>query len=411
MYEYFCFDCNAVYSPGEIENELLYLCPKCGSLKENEPLRGVLLIRYDYDSLKKKISKENFLRLTPGRIWDYPELLPLKHDCARFHPERIALSAAPVHERTYNGKKLMLFDDTGNPTLSYKDRATTLVALKALEMGIAEIAAASTGNAGSSLAGIGARMGIKTHLFCPARIPEGKRLQIQAFGAQLYLVDGSYDDAFDTSLDISRKKRWYNRNTAYNPLTIEGKKSSVFDMFIQLGGKLPDQIYVPTGDGVIIGGIYRGCIDLLQLGWIEKLPQLIAVQSSAGDALKRFIDEGKFEFVPANTAADSISAGAPRNLYHAAQAVRSTSGTVIAVDDEKIFEAQKIAAREFGILIEPAAAASFAGYLKFAEENPDDKLIPMLMFTGNGLKDLAALRQWNPELKPRSKEEWNAYFE
>ena len=107
----------------------------------------------------------------------------------------------------------------------------------------------------------------------------GKRIQIQSFGANIYLVKGDYDQAFDLCLEISKAKGWYNRNTAYNPLTIEGKKSAAYDMFISLKGNLPDYIFIPVGDGVIISGIYKGIWELKQLGWIKEIPKLIAVQA------------------------------------------------------------------------------------------------------------------------------------
>lgn len=404
-YHYTCFDCNAVYSAQQVESELLYLCPACGACEKNMPLKGVLLIAYDTDYIAKYITRERLLALPAGKFWLYPEIWPLLKAPDTALLNRIALSGSPVQQRVYEGKIISLFDDTGNPTLSYKDRATSLVAAKALELGITEIAAASTGNAGSSLAGICARLGIATHLFCPARIPAGKRLQIQSFGAKLYLVDGSYDDAFDLSLEVSTAKRWYNRNTAYNPLTIEGKKSSAFDMYIAGKGIVPDTVFVPTGDGVIISGIYKGFADLLAAGLIEKLPRLIAVQAEGSDAVCRYHATGSFEFIPAETKADSISAGAPRNCYMAAHAVRVSNGACVAVSDDEIAAAQKIAAREFGVLIEPAAAASLAGYKKYLQQNGDAGNA-MLMFTGNGLKDIAALEQWNALPGKQTVENW-----
>ena len=260
--------------------------------------------------------------------------------------------------------------------------------MKALQLGIKEISAASTGNAGSSLAGICARLGIKSHIFVPEKIPMGKRIQIQSFGANIYLVKGDYDQAFDLCLEISKAKGWYNRNTAFNPLTIEGKKSAAFDMFISLKGKMPDYIFVSVGDGVIISGIYKGLWELKQLGWINKIPKLIAVQASGSDALVRYIKTKKFVYKPAQTIADSIHAGAPRNLYMAADAVTNTNGLAVSVTDSEIIDAQRKSAKEFGILIEPAAAASFAGYLKLIRTNSiSPKAKSLLMFTGNGLKD------------------------
>ncbi|NOX18256.1 MAG: pyridoxal-phosphate dependent enzyme [Chlorobi bacterium] len=308
----------------------------------------------------------------------------------------MALSAAPVLEYEYGGNKILLMDETRNPTFSFKDRASSLVALKAIQLGVTEIAAASTGNAGSSMAGIAARLGLKAKIYVPKNIPDAKRIQIQAFGAELIIVDGDYDYAFDVCLEESKKQKLYNRNTAYNPLTIEGKKSAAFDIFISLHGILPDNIFVPAGDGVIIAGIYKGFWELQKLGWIEKPPKLIAAQAEGSDAIVRFVNTGKFEYIPANTIADSISAGAPRNLYLADEAAKNTNGSALSVTDEEILSAQKEIAGNFGVLAEPSSAAAFAVYKKFSDENPAAaEENNLLLITGSGLKDIAALERWN----------------
>jgi threonine synthase len=178
-------------------------------------------------------------------------------------------------------------------------------------------------------------------------------------------------------------------------------------MFISLKGNLPDYIFIPVGDGVIISGIYKGLWELKQLGWIEKLPKLIAVQAKGSDALIRFMKQGKFVYKSANTIADSIHAGAPRNLYMAADSVFNTNGLAITVTDSEIIHAQKKSAKEFGLLIEPAAAASFAGYLKsYMNRIISPKSKSLLMFTGNGLKDQRILTSWNDEPKSLSPNEW-----
>ena len=321
--------------------------------------------------------------------------------------DSIKIVSSPLVKVNHDKNELLIFDDTRNPTLSYKDRASGLVGLKAIQLGIKEISTASTGNAGSSLAGICARLGIKSHIFVPEKIPLGKRIQIQSFGANIYLVKGDYDQAFDLCLEISKAKGWYNRNTAYNPLTIEGKKSAAYDMFISLKGNLPDYIFIPVGDGVIISGIYKGIWELKQLGWIKEIPKLIAVQAEGSNALVRYIEKKKFVYKPAHTIADSIHAGAPRNLYMAADAVTQSNGLAVSVTDSEIIAAQKKSAREFGLLIEPAAAASFAGYLKLAKSKTiSPKSKSLLMFTGNGLKDQQTLTTWNYQPKSYSQDEW-----
>ncbi len=409
-YQYRCFDCGTLYSAAEIESSFTYLCKTCGTCQRNMPLKGVLEIAYDFVEVEKNLSREQLLATQPGRFWLHHALYPIDAPSAAELQlfERLRLTQTPVAEiATKFAGNFLAFDDTLNPTLSYKDRATSLVLAKAVQMNITEIAAASTGNAGSSLAGLSARLGIKAHVFCPERIPLGKRIQIQAFGANIYLVKGSYDDAFDLCLDVAGKKGWYNRNTAYNPLTIEGKKSSSIDMFISLKGKLPDTVFVPTGDGVIISGIYKGFYDLLKLGWIEKLPKLVAVQAAGSDALFRFMRDNVFSFEPADTVADSISAGSPRNLYMAAHAVKESGGETICVSDDEILDAQQDIIRETGLMIEPAAAAAYAGlkqYITAGKLAAGEK--PIVMFTGNGLKDPQSLSVKNPQPDARSYQDW-----
>ena len=224
-YLYKCFNCSKEISSNVIEKEFHYLCPACGRAERNKPLEGVLTVEYDYFELKRKLSREDFFKLPPGKFWLYPDLWPVNFQ--NFNSEqliKLSLPSDQLLKYKIDGRDLWLFDETRNPTLSYKDRASSLVALKALQLGITEIAAASTGNAGSSIAGICARLGLRSHIFVPSAIPEAKRIQIQSFGSNLYVVAGSYDDAFDLCLEAATFNNWYNRNTAYNPFTIEGKK-------------------------------------------------------------------------------------------------------------------------------------------------------------------------------------------
>jgi len=420
-YHYKCFQCNSKFSIEEIESVLHYLCPKCGKTKKNRPLEGVLWIEYNYEKIKNVFNKDTFLKLPAGSFWEYPQILPLQYNSTQQHTtftnisfeqlNKLQLNENPLLKYEIDNEVVLIFDDTRNPTLSYKDRASSLVALKAIQLGTCEIAAASTGNAGSSLAGICTRLGLKAHLFVPSTIPTGKRIQIQSFGANLYLVDGDYDEAFDLCLEVSTKKGWYNRNTAYNPLTIEGKKSAAYDIFIASKGNVPDLIFIPVGDGVIISGIYKGFWELKKLGMIEKIPELIGTQAEGSDALVRYLENEKFKYLPASTIADSICAGAPRNLYMAAHSIKESGGTAIAVSDEEILAAQKIAAQDMGLLIEPAAAASLAGYLKMKDSERVKNNNSMLLFTGNGLKDLDSLMEWNVQPEKKSVSDWMAYFD
>jgi threonine synthase len=394
-YNYKCFNCKKEFSANVIEDNFYYLCPDCGRAEKNQPLKGVLTVEYDYDILKKKLNNDEFLKLPLGKFWLYPELWPVNfHQFDDEQLKRISLPEDQLLKYDIGGNRFWILDETRNPTLSLKDRASALVALKAIELGIKEISAASTGNAGSSLAGICARLGMQSIIYVPKNIPEGKRIQIEAYGAQLKIIDGDYDNAFDACLEDSVKNSWYNRNTAYNPLTIEGKKSGAYDIFISSQGNIPDAIFVPVGDGVIISGIYKGFKELLTLNWIDELPKLIAVQSTGSDALVRYLSTGKFEYKPAHTIADSISAGAPRNLFMAAHAVKESNGFAMAVTDEEILSAQKGFIKQTGILCEPSSASVYAAYKKLmAEDRISSSENNLLLITGNGLKDIAALKR------------------
>lgn len=405
-YYYKCTNCYETFSAEKIEKESIYLCPECGESKKNSPLKGILTVEYDYEKLKKIYTKENFLRLTAGQIWLYSHLWPVDFNkINKDDLEKLSLPSNQILKYLIDGRELYFQDETRNPTYSYKDRASIIVALKAKELGIKEITAASTGNAGSSLAGICARLGITSHIFVPKNIPEAKRIQIQSYGANIYLVDGNYDQAFDLCLEVSKKNNWYNRNTAYNPLSIEGKKSAAFDIYLNTKGKLPDYIFVPVGDGVIIGGIYKGFLELEKLKLIDKLPKLVAVQAEGSSAVIDYIASETFKFKPAKTIADSISAGAPRNLYLASKAVKETSGFGIKVSDDEILTAQKQLAHKTGLLVEPSCASTYAAYKKEKSNIEENKKV-MLLLTGSGLKDFASLKKWNNEPKPKSDVEW-----
>lgn len=407
-YKYICTNCGNKFVSELIESKKIYLCPDCGSSEKNTPLKGVLTIEYDYEHLKNTYSKKKFLSFAAGEIWNYPDLWPIDFNkIDKNDLEKLSLPSNQILKYDIDGREIYFQDETRNPTYSYKDRASILVALKAKELGINEIAAASTGNAGSSFAGICARLGLTAHIFVPKNIPEAKRIQIQSYGANIYLINGDYDQAFDLCLEVSTKNNWYNRNTAYNPLTIEGKKSAAFDIYNNLKGKVPRVIFVPVGDGVILGGLHKGFVELKRLELIDYLPKLIAVQAEGSSAVVDFISSNKFDYKPAETIADSICAGAPRNLYMAANAVKESNSFGIKVSDNEILHAQKELAHKTGLLVEPSCASTFAAYQRVKDKFEKDEKI-MLLMTGSGLKDFEALKTWNEKLCVKRSDEWKS---
>ncbi len=385
-FRYKCTNCAAEYSACEI----IYLCPDCNRYnKPGEPPKGVLKVIYDYPSDKK--TGIDFQHLKERKFLD---LLPIEN--AKSLP-KLRIGNTPIYtydslDRERLSFRIFLKDDSQNPTFSFKDRASAIVSAFAKERGHDTIVAASTGNAGSSLAGICAAQGQKSVIIVPENAPLAKLTQIVMYGATIIPVKGTYDDAFDLSVAASSRFGWYNRNTAYNPLTIEGKKTVAFELYEQLGYRIPDRLFVPVGDGVIISGVYKGFEDLLMLGIIRQMPVVVAVQVQGSDNLVRNLNHPVFEIKASKTLADSISVDIPRNFYMAQQFIRKYHGETAIVSDQDILNASATLAKQTGIFAEPAAAAAFAGMLLFKKQN----LLPessrnVVLLTGSGLKDLKAL--------------------
>lgn len=370
-FNYRCSVCNAYY---DIAPDLT-VCPVCSTHQQpDQPLTGVLEVE---------------LHGSANASFDIPELLPVEP--LYFPP--IPVGGTPLWEptnlRQSSGfKRLYIKDDGANPTSSFKDRASYLVSAAAKKFGIADITLASTGNAGSSMAGIGAAAGQRITLFLPESAPSAKLVQALQYGARVYRVNGNYDMAYDLSLEFSTRKGGMNRNTAYNPLTIEGKKTVSLELFKQLG-QAPDVLLVAVGDGCIISGVYKGFRDLMQLGLIPSIPTIIGVQAKTSDALFRAFNTGVFDSRPTSTVADSICVDVPRNGVHALAQLKRFDGEMITVSDDDIIAGQASLSSAVGLFAEPAGATAFAGFMK-AKSNLDPDAVTVILATGNGLKDSAS---------------------
>ena len=375
-----CVLCKTEYNPEEVQ----YTCSKCGTL-------GILEVNYDYRSF----TEASYLDISPDikqDMWKYTNFLPI----ANFkNIPPLFVGGTPIYRNKTLSRELQINDlyikdDTVNPTSSLKDRASALVVKMALDKRVKAITCASTGNAASSLAGICASVGLKCYIFVPKTAPKAKIAQLLMYEAEVFAVDGSYDDAFDLSIEATKKFGWYNRNTGYNPFTIEGKKTVSLEIANQLSFNIPDKVFVPVGDGCIISGVYKGFYDLMKIGAIKKMPKLIAIQAKGSNAIYLAMKKGdKIERISPNTIADSISVGRPRNGEMAISHIRASNGWVEVVSDEQILNAMSILAKRTGIFAEPAGATAFAGLLKMSREKrlKSDESVVVLV-TGSGLKDI-----------------------
>jgi len=395
-FQYECVTCNKTYNG----DELLYLCPDCSKENTEElPPKGVLKVVYNYEQTEELEACDlsaPLIKFEELKMNQFIDLLPITSvdslpqlrvgDTPLYKYDKLEVKELPF--------ELFLKDDSQNPTYSFKDRASSIVSAYAKEKGFDTIVTASTGNAGSSLAGICASQGQKAIILVPETAPLAKLTQIIMYGATLVPVKGTYDDAFDLSVKASEKFGWYNRNTAFNPLTIEGKKTVAFELFEQMDYNLPDRIFIPVGDGVIISGVYKGFEDLLKMGIISRIPKMVAVQSKGSNNLVRNMNSNDFQITESETIADSISVDIPRNFFMAKDYIEKYNGEMLSVSDDEILDASKRLSKSTGLFAEPAAAASFSGFLNYHHNDKIDKESKnVVLLTGSGLKDLKSVNE------------------
>jgi threonine synthase len=401
---YRCSLCGQEYGLNEVE----YICPRHDG-------SGNLDIVLDYTAINRSASPDSISASRDFSLWRYLPLLPVVNPGFEGTPLRAA-GWTPLYRADrlaadlgLKSERLFIKDDGRNPTASFKDRASAVVVARALELGVQTVTTASSGNAAAALAGMAASVGLPTVIFVPHTAPQAKVAQLLMFGARVFLVNGTYDDAFDLTLQASHEFGWYCRNTGYNPFTLEGKKTAAFEICEQLTAdrrppsavgsrqwEAPDRIFISVGDGNIISGIHKGLKDLLALGWIERMPKLMGMQAEGSPAVYEAWKKGGEEIIPypAETIADSISVGLPRDGVRAVRAARETGGAYLTVTDDEILAAMRTLARRAAVFAEPAGATSFAGLVKAVREGMigEDETV-VVVITGNGLKDVKSAMQ------------------
>ncbi|HLA77938.1 MAG TPA: threonine synthase [Vicinamibacteria bacterium] len=374
-----CMRCGQRYARG-----LDGPCPRCGP-------EGVLDIEFDLASVKRSLNRRS-LAGRSHHLWRYAELLPVPSQARR--PPLAAgwtpLLDAPRLAAWAGVRGLILKDEGRNPTASFKDRASAVGVARALARKATVVACASTGNAASSLAGAAASVGLPAVIFVPQFAPEPKVAQLLIFGARVIRVQADYDATWEFCQRACDRYGWYNRNAAVNPSLVEGKKTCGLEIAEQTGAGVPDWVAVSVGDGCTIAGIWKGLREMHALGFIPRLPRLLAVQAQGARPLVDAFRE-KRDLIPgpAETLADSICVGHPRNWRKALAAVRQSGGTFIAVPDEAILEAMRVTGRLSGVFGEPAGVAGVAG-LRLAVKDGivGRRATALAVITGSGLKDV-----------------------
>ncbi|MDU9375474.1 Threonine synthase [Methanocorpusculaceae archaeon Sp1] len=374
MYRLVCVHCGAEYPPDAI----VYNCEKCGHL---------LAVKYDLDEIT--ITRKE-LNQRPISVWRYKEFLPV-----RIEPVTLQEGGTPLYHLKKIGEELGLPNlyakhEGMNPSGSFKDRGMTLGVSMAKQLGKNIVACASTGNTSASMAVYAAKAGMPSVVLLPAgHVALGKVAQALMHGAKVISIRGNFDRALEMVHELCVSHGIYLLNSI-NPYRLEGQKTIGFEAVDQLGC-VPDRIVLPVGNAGNISAVYKGLCEWRDVGFIDTLPMMTAIQAEGAmpvvNAIKGNLPEVAVEQNP-ETVASAIRIGAPVNAEKALRAIRETNGTAESVTDAEILAMQRDLARYEGIGVEPASAASVAGIRKLAEQgmlDPREKIVCVV--TGHLLKD------------------------
>ncbi len=380
-------------------NKVLTICTKCG---------GALLFQYDLARVAEKFSK-NILEKREDTFWKFIELLPLSS------PESIVSLGEPYTPvlRLSEGcdttfRNVYAKDDGRLPTGTFKARGMAVAVSKLKELGIKSVAIPSAGNAAAALAAYGAKAGMEVYAFMPKDVPESILKECMYLGAQVYLVDGLINDAAEIVKRLKEKYGWFDMSTNKQPYRFEGYKAMAFEIAEQFDWDLPNSIFFPTGGGEGIIGLWKGFKELIELGWTEKIPRLIVVQSSGCAPLVEAYNKNEPEVKETWKNAETVAAGLrvphPYASFLILRALKETKGMAIAVDDKEIISSMKNFFK-MGIYACPEAASTLAALNKIENEgvfDPDEKIL--LYLTGNAMKHFDLMKIKRNKIAVFSKE-------
>ncbi len=276
-----------------------------------------------------------------------------------------------------------------NPTGSYKDRGTVVMLAVARELGVGEVAEDSSGNAGASVSAYSARAGIRAHIFAPATAPAAKLRQIRVYGAEVHSIEGPREAATDAAVAFCKEKDLVYASHAWSPFFFEGTKTFAFETARHYGGEPPAHVVFPVGNGGLFLGAWRGFIELIDAGHVDRMPRLHAVQAANVMPIAAgFMGRAWAKEAMQPTMAGGISVAAPARGPQVVDVIRRANGAAVAVDEAEISAMQRALARDEGIFAEPTSAAAFAGVRRLMEDGViapgESVLVPV---TGFGLKD------------------------
>lgn len=376
-------------------------CRECGREYPVEPMHvcefcfGPLEVMYDYDDIKKRVSRKK-IEEGPKSLWRYIDLLPVEEP-------RVGPSAGftPLKKAENLGKLLGLDnlyvkdDSVNHPTLSFKDRVVSVAISKAIEFGFDTTACASTGNLANSVASHSAQAGLNCFVFIPANLESQKIYGSLVFSPTVVAVEGTYDDVNRLCSEIANELPWAFVNINIRPFYAEGSKTLAFEVVEQLGWRAPHAVVAPAASGSLVTKIWKGLKELVRVGLIEDMKtRVYGAQAEGCSPIAQAWKEGRDFIKPVkpNTIAKSIAIGNPADGLYALQVTKESAGDWETATDEEIIEGIKLLAETEGIFTETAGGTTIAVLKKLAQRGAfrRDEIV-VAYITGNGYKTMEVL--------------------
>jgi threonine synthase len=373
-------------------------CGRCGLRYERRRLLnlctcgGPLLARYDLELARHEM-RPGHLALREPSLWRYHEVLPL--DPA---DERVTLGEgftplvpAPRLGTQVRLPRLLIKDESGNPTGSFKARGLCMAVSMAKALGARAVCLPSAGNAGSALAAYAARAGLEAHVFVPSDIPSIFLMETRAYGAEVETVDGLITDAGRVCAERAARNGWFECATLKEPYRIEGKKTMGYELAEQLGWKLPQAVVYPAGGGTGLIGMWKAFQELEQMGFVgPERPRMYAVQAEGCAPIVKAFTEGRDDaplWENARTHAHGLRVPKAIGDFLMLRALRESHGAGVAVSEAEIVAGTKDAAAAEGLFMAPEGGACVAALRKLVASGHLAEADTVVLFnTGTGFK-------------------------
>ena len=357
---------------------------------------GPLEVCYDYDRIKRTMTRD-VIESRPQTMWRYRELLPVAGEpTVGFQVGYTPLVKADRLAARLGIRELWIKNDTVNyPTLSFKDRVVSVALSRAKELGFEVVACASTGNLANSVAANAASAGLKSYVFIPADLEQGKIVNSLVYGAGVIGIRGHYDEVNRLCAEIAGKYGWAFVNVNMRPYYAEGSKSMGFEIAEQLGWRIPQHTVVPMASGSLLTKIQKAYQEFTKLGLVSDANYKVHGAQATGCSPISAAQKAGLDFfkpVKPNTIAKSLAIGTPADGFYALKVMKETGAAADDVTDEEIREGIRLLAECEGIFAETAGGVTVGVAKKLIASGKipaNDSAV--LCITGNGLKTLDAV--------------------